>query len=67
MTIKTLVNDMLTVFQDKEVDLSFSLKEINQSISDLEKRRHNVEGKLTEVQYTIRYLEQSGAGAVEHV
>ena len=63
MTTETLADDMLTIFQDMETDISFSLKEINQSISELENRRHNTEGKLTEMQYVIRYLKQSGAEA----
>ena len=58
---ETLANDMLVIFQDKETDLSFSLKEIVQSASELEERRHIIEGKMSEVEYVIRYLKQNGA------
>lgn len=63
MTVDTIANDMLTIFQDKEIDLSLSLKEVNQGIRELDDRRHTIEGKLSEVEYVIRYLKQNGAEA----
>jgi hypothetical protein len=61
MNADTLANDMLAIFQGKEIDLSLSLKEVEQGMRELENRRQSLDGKLSEVEYVIRYLEQNGA------
>ena len=63
MTTETLASDMLIIFQNKVIDLSNSLEEVNQNMRELENRRHILEGKLSEVEYVIRYLEQNIAEA----
>jgi hypothetical protein len=63
MTTETLASDMLIIFQNKAIDLSNSLEEVNQNMRELENRQHTLEGKLSEVEYVIRYLEQNIAEA----
>ena len=59
-----VINDMMKIFQDKKMDLCFSLKEVEDDMRELDARRNTVEGKLSEVEYAIRYLAQNGAEAI---